>query len=65
VDVYIKYLRRKLKDPAPGHLVRTVRGQGYLVPSEAELALAVPPAVLMPQVPQVVSSISVPSIEVQ
>ncbi|UWZ83145.1 response regulator transcription factor [Occallatibacter riparius] len=37
VDVYINYLRRKLKDPAPGHLIRTVRGQGYLVPSEAEL----------------------------
>ncbi len=38
VDVYINYLRRKLKDPAPGKLIRTVRGQGYLVPSEAELA---------------------------
>jgi DNA-binding response OmpR family regulator len=38
VDVYINYLRRKLKDPAPGRLIRTVRGQGYLVPSEAELA---------------------------
>lgn len=42
VDVYVNYLRRKLKDPAPGHLIRTVRGQGYLVPSEAELS--VPPA---------------------
>jgi DNA-binding response OmpR family regulator len=38
VDVYINYLRRKLKDPAPGRLIRTVRGQGYVVPSEAELA---------------------------
>ncbi len=38
VDVYINYLRRKLKDPAPGKLIRTVRGQGYLVPSEAELS---------------------------
>jgi DNA-binding response OmpR family regulator len=27
VDVYINYLRRKLKDPPPGHLIRTVRGQ--------------------------------------
>jgi DNA-binding response OmpR family regulator len=48
VDVYINYLRRKLKDPPPGHLIRTVRGQGYVVPSEAELALAIPPAVLIP-----------------
>jgi DNA-binding response OmpR family regulator len=48
VDVYINYLRRKLKDPPPGHLIRTVRGQGYVVPSEAELALAFPPVVLIP-----------------
>jgi DNA-binding response OmpR family regulator len=40
VDVYINYLRRKLKDPPPGFLLRTVRGQGYLVPSEAELQVA-------------------------
>ena len=39
VDVYVNYLRRKLKDPPPGHLIRTVRGQGYVVPSEAELAI--------------------------
>jgi DNA-binding response OmpR family regulator len=39
VDVYVNYLRRKLKDPAPGRLIRTVRGQGYIVPSESELAL--------------------------
>jgi len=45
VDVYVNYLRRKLKDPSPGHLIRTVRGQGYLVPSEAELAIALPPAI--------------------
>jgi DNA-binding response OmpR family regulator len=38
VDVYVNYLRRKLKDPPPGYLIRTVRGQGYLVPSEAELS---------------------------
>ncbi len=38
VDVYINYLRRKLKDPPPGHLIRTVRGQGYVVPIEPEPA---------------------------
>jgi DNA-binding response OmpR family regulator len=41
VDVYINYLRRKLKDPPPGVLIRTIRGQGYVVPSEAALALPV------------------------
>jgi len=30
---------RKLEDPPPGRLIRTVRGQGYTVPSEAELGL--------------------------
>ena len=40
VDVYVNYLRRKLKDPPPGRLVRTVRGRGYMIPSEAELAVA-------------------------
>jgi DNA-binding response OmpR family regulator len=40
VDVYINYLRRKLKDSPPGLLIHTVRGRGYLVPSEAELAAA-------------------------
>jgi DNA-binding winged helix-turn-helix (wHTH) protein len=48
VDVYVNYLRRKLEDPPPGRLIRTVRGQGYTVPSEAEWALparaAAPPA---------------------
>jgi DNA-binding response OmpR family regulator len=34
VDVYVNYLRRKLKDPPPGQLIRTVRGQGYMVPTE-------------------------------
>lgn len=43
VDVYVNYLRRKIKDPAPGHLIRTVRGQGYRVPTEAELAIALAP----------------------
>jgi DNA-binding response OmpR family regulator len=42
VDVYVNYLRRKLKDAPPGFLLRTVRGQGYIVPSEAELVLPVP-----------------------
>ena len=34
VDVYVNYLRRKLKDPAPGNLIRTVRGKGYTVPAD-------------------------------
>lgn len=40
VDVYVNYLRRKLKDPPPGHLIRTVRGHGYVVPIDQELSLA-------------------------
>ena len=46
VDVYVNYLRRKLEDPPPGRLIRTVRGRGYIIPSDAEmqLAAAVPPA---------------------
>ncbi|HEV2134716.1 MAG TPA: response regulator transcription factor [Terracidiphilus sp.] len=39
VDVYVNYLRRKLNDPPPGKLIRTVRGRGYMMPSEKELAL--------------------------
>ena len=42
VDVYVNYLRRKLKDPPPGKLIHTVRGQGYLVPSDAVVAVPVP-----------------------
>jgi DNA-binding response OmpR family regulator len=42
VDVYVNYLRRKLKDPPPGLLLRTVRGQGYLVPSETEMGIPAP-----------------------
>lgn len=38
VDVYVNYLRRKIFDPAPGRLIRTVRGRGYIVPLESELA---------------------------
>ena len=41
VDVYINYLRRKIDDPAPGTIIRTVRGKGYCIPSEAELQIAV------------------------
>jgi len=48
VDVYVNYLRRKVKDAPPGHLLRTVRGQGYTVPSEAELSL--PVGVISPEV---------------
>jgi DNA-binding response OmpR family regulator len=44
VDVYVNYLRRKLEDPPPGSLLRTVRGQGYLIPADAELPL---PAALL------------------
>jgi DNA-binding response OmpR family regulator len=40
VDVYINYLRRKLKDPPPGHLIRTVRKHGYVMPSETDLGLS-------------------------
>jgi DNA-binding response OmpR family regulator len=48
VDVYVNYLRRKLKDPPPGRLIRTVRGQGYVVPGETELgAPALPPVAIL------------------
>lgn len=33
VDVYVNYLRRKIQDPPPGKLIRTVRGQGYIMTS--------------------------------
>lgn len=48
VDVYVNYLRRKLEDPPPGRLIRTVRGQGYMVSSESELAIATPVAAALP-----------------
>jgi len=48
VDVYVNYLRRKLKDPPPGQLIRTVRGQGYMVPAEGHLALPILPAIEIP-----------------
>jgi DNA-binding response OmpR family regulator len=37
VDVYVNYLRRKICDAPPGLLIRTVRGQGYMIPFEAEI----------------------------
>jgi DNA-binding response OmpR family regulator len=43
VDVYVNYLRRKLKDPPPGRLIRTVRGQGYMVPIESEITASIGP----------------------
>jgi DNA-binding response OmpR family regulator len=48
VDVYVNYLRRKLKDSTPGHLIRTVRGKGYMVPGDRELAPAVLESAAMP-----------------
>jgi DNA-binding response OmpR family regulator len=51
VDVYVNYLRRKLKDPPPGQLIRTVRGQGYLMPLEADLALPVATSALTLAIP--------------
>ncbi len=38
VDVYVNYLRKKLDDLLPGLLIRTVRGRGYMIPFEAEIA---------------------------
>ena len=38
VDVYVNYLRRKLHDMPPGLLIRTVRGKGYMIPVEEEIA---------------------------
>jgi DNA-binding winged helix-turn-helix (wHTH) protein len=55
VDVYVNYLRRKLKDPPPGILLRTVRGQGYLIPGEADMHL---PVFLSNQPVQAVSPVS-------
>jgi DNA-binding response OmpR family regulator len=38
VDVYVNYLRRKLEDMPSDGLIRTVRGQGYMIPYESEMA---------------------------
>ena len=48
VDVYVNYLRRKLKDPAPGHLIRTVRGKGYVIPGERELSSGIDVTLTVP-----------------
>jgi DNA-binding response OmpR family regulator len=37
VDVYVNYLRRKLNDLPPATLIRTVRGQGYMIPFNFEI----------------------------
>jgi DNA-binding response OmpR family regulator len=59
VDVYVNYLRRKLHDPPPGHLIRTVRGQGYVVPSEAELSPGpFPPLAVIPSKPLVAAPVA-------
>ena len=31
VDVYIRYLRKKLTDSKEDHLIQTVRGVGYMI----------------------------------
>ena len=36
VDVYIRYLRRKIDDGAEQKLIKTVRGSGYLISDEFE-----------------------------
>lgn len=45
VDVYVNYLRRKLNDPSPGKLIRTVRGRGYVIPLDSGMGSAGNPAV--------------------
>lgn len=35
VDVYIRYLRKKLEDEGPNSIIQTVRGVGYMISSEA------------------------------
>jgi DNA-binding response OmpR family regulator len=52
VDVYVNYLRRKLADAPPGHLIRTVRGKGYMIPFETWLGMqgADHPALIAPQI---------------
>ena len=34
VDVYVRYLRRKVDDPFPVKLIHTIRGVGYTIRSE-------------------------------
>jgi DNA-binding response OmpR family regulator len=56
VDVYVNYVRRKLKDPTPGQLIRTVRGQGYVIPGQRE-----PGVGLIAATPALEMSVSAPS----
>ena len=35
IDVYIRYLRRKIDDPFEKKLIHTVRGAGYVLKEEA------------------------------
>jgi DNA-binding response OmpR family regulator len=60
VDVYVNYLRRKLQDPPPGQLIRTVRGQGYMVPAETVLAF---PATTALSVPAILPVVHAPVLE--
>jgi DNA-binding response OmpR family regulator len=36
IDVYIRYLREKLEDAGEPKLIRTVRGVGYVLSTEAQ-----------------------------
>lgn len=49
VDVYVNYLRQKLDDAAPGTLIRTVRGKGYTIPFESQMAAPMGRVMTMPQ----------------
>ena len=52
VDVYVNYLRRKLNDPPPGNLIRTIRGRGYMVPADRGLTPGIALAVAMASRPE-------------
>ncbi|MGA2350762.1 MAG: response regulator transcription factor [Terracidiphilus sp.] len=64
VDVYVNYLRRKLKDPPPGQLIRTVRGQGYMVPPESDLVLTALPVLPVLPVPVILPTAALPVFEI-
>jgi DNA-binding response OmpR family regulator len=55
VDVYVNYLRRKLDDVPPGLLIRTVRGNGYMIPFEMQIAPG-GPACIAADVPQLAAA---------
>ena len=59
VDVYINYLRRKLQDPPPGELIRTVRGKGYVIPMDADMH---PAALPLPSELPAMASAAVPAV---